>query len=45
MDKTIICVGREYDSGGREIGKKLAEKLHIPCYDKLLLNQEGSCNE
>lgn len=37
MDKTIICIGREYGSGGREIGEKLAERLHIPCYDKLLL--------
>ena len=39
MDKTIICIGREYGSGGREIGEKLAAKLQIPCYDKLLLKQ------
>ena len=37
MKNTIICIGREYGSGGREIGEKLAERLHIPCYDKLLL--------
>ena len=39
MDKTIICIGREYGSGGREIGEKLANKLNIPYYDKLLLKQ------
>ena len=37
MNNKIICIGREYGSGGREIGEKLAEKLHIPCYDKMLL--------
>lgn len=38
-EKKIICIGREYGSGGREIGEKLAEKLGIPCYDKVLLKQ------
>ncbi len=31
--KTIITIGREYGSGGKEIGKKLSEKLGIPFYD------------
>lgn len=35
--KTIITIGRQYGSGGREIGKKVAEKLGIPFYDKELL--------
>lgn len=34
---TIITIGRQCGSGGREIGKKLAEKLGVPFYDKELL--------
>ena len=33
----IICIGREFGSGGREIGKKLAEQLNVPFYDKELI--------
>ena len=33
----IITIGREYGSGGLEIGQKLAEKLGIKCYDKELI--------
>ena len=39
MKKTVICVGRQYGSGGREIGEKLARELGIPCYDKLLIKK------
>lgn len=39
MKNTIICIGREYGSGGREIGEKLAKSLGIPYYDKLLLQE------
>ena len=39
MKKDIICIGREYGSGGREIGEKLARQLGIPCYDKLLIKK------
>lgn len=39
MKKMIICVGRQYGSGGREIGEKLARELEIPCYDKLLIKK------
>ena len=34
---TIITISRQYGSGGREIGKKLAEKRNIPFYDKELI--------
>lgn len=47
--KTIITIGRQYGSGGREIGKKLAEKLGIPYFDKELLarvaQESGFCEE
>lgn len=33
----VITIGREFGSGGREIGRILAEKLNIKCYDKELL--------
>lgn len=45
----IITIGRECGSGGRHIGKKLAEELGIKCYDKELLDQaakkSGLCRE
>ncbi len=34
---TIITIGRQFGSGGHEIGRLLAEKLEIPCYDKELI--------
>lgn len=39
MKNTIICIGRQYGSGGREIGETLARELGIPCYDKLLIKK------
>ena len=48
-DKQIITIGRQLGSGGREIGKKLSEKLGIPFYDKELLEmaskESGICQE
>lgn len=35
--KIIITFGRQYGSGGRRIGKMVAEELGIPFYDKGLL--------
>lgn len=35
----IITIGREYGSGGHEIGRKLAERRNIPCYDKEILTE------
>lgn len=37
--QNIICIGRQYGSGGREIGEKLSKTLGIPCYDKLLIKK------
>lgn len=37
MDNIYIAIGREFGSGGREIGKKVARALDIPYYDKELL--------
>ena len=34
---TIITIARQYGSGGREVGKKLAESLGIRCYDRDLI--------
>ena len=34
---TIICISREFGSGGREIGQQLSKKLGIPFYDKEIL--------
>lgn len=36
--KYIITIGRQFGSGGREIGKALAESLGIPFYDKELIS-------
>lgn len=34
----IITIGRQFGSGGREIGEALAKKLGIPFYDKELIS-------
>ena len=39
MEKRIITISREFGSGGRTIGRLLAEKLGIPFYDKELVDQ------
>ncbi len=47
--KSIITIGRQYGSAGREIGEKLAADLGIKCYDKELLDRaakdSGLCKE
>ena len=35
----IITIGREFGSGGRQIGKRLADMLHIPFYDRELIEE------
>lgn len=35
----IITISREFGSGGRTIGRQVAEKLGIPCYDAELLDK------
>lgn len=39
MKNRIITISRQFGSGGRTIGKKVAEKLGIPCYDQELLDK------
>ncbi|WP_305151180.1 AAA family ATPase [uncultured Dubosiella sp.] len=40
MDKKIVVtISREYGSYGREIGRRLAQRLHIAYYDKEILEQ------
>lgn len=34
----IITIGRQFGSGGREIGQKLAERVSIPLYDRRLVS-------
>lgn len=41
MDKKIITIGRQYGSGGREIGEKLAKMLGIAYYDTLHLEKSA----
>ena len=47
--KTVITIGRQFGSGGKEIGEKLAKELGIRCYDKELLavaaKESGLCKE
>lgn len=46
---TIITIGRQFGSAGREIGEKLAAHYGIKCYDKELLTraakESGFCEE
>ncbi|MBE5951307.1 MAG: cytidylate kinase-like family protein [Lachnospiraceae bacterium] len=37
--KKVITISRQYGSGGREIGAKLAEKFGIPFYDNELITR------
>ncbi len=34
----IITISREFGSGGRELGKRLADALGIPCYDHEIID-------
>ena len=40
--KIIITIARQYGSGGREIGEKVAELLNIPLFDKQLITDAAS---
>ena len=48
-DRIILTIGRQFGSGGREIGKKLAKALGIGYYDKELIavaaRESGLCTE
>lgn len=39
MSNRVITISREFGSGGRTIGRKVAEKLGIPCYDAMLIQK------
>lgn len=39
MKNRIVTISREFGSGGRTIGKAVAEKLGIPCYDAELIEK------
>ncbi|MCR5619109.1 MAG: cytidylate kinase-like family protein [Lachnospiraceae bacterium] len=47
--KTVITIGRQFGSGGREIGEKLAKAYDIGYYDRELLaraaQESGFCEE
>lgn len=47
--KIVVTIGRQFGSGGRHIGKQLAEQLGIAYYDKELINlaskESGICGE
>ena len=36
--KVVVTIGREFGSGGREIGEKLAKRLGIAYYDRNILD-------
>ena len=38
-ENLVITIGRQFGSGGRELGKKLADRLGIKYYDKELLSE------
>ena len=46
---TVITIGRQFGSAGREIGEKVAEYFGVKCYDKELLSraakESGFCEE
>jgi cytidylate kinase len=49
MDNIVLSIGRQFGSGGGEIGKMLANELSIPYYDRELLaiaaQESGLCPE
>lgn len=49
MGNKIYTIGREFGSGGRDVGEQLAKRLGIPLYDKELLQhaakESGFCQE
>ena len=45
----VITISREFGSGGRTVGKLVADKLGIPCYDQEIIQkiaqESGYCEE
>jgi cytidylate kinase len=48
-EHTLITIGRQFGSRGKEIGQRLAERLGIECYDRRLImlasRESGLCPE
>ena len=49
MANRIITISRQFGSGGRTIGRNVADKLGIKCYDQELIikmaEQSGFCHD
>ena len=49
MNNKVIAISRQFGSGGRTIGRLVAEKLGIPCYDQELIEkiseESGLCED
>ena len=39
---TIITIGRQFGSGGHEVGKRLSDRLGIPLYDRNLIQMAAN---
>ena len=39
MKHRIIAISRQFGSGGRTVGKLVAQELGIPCYDQELIEK------
>ncbi|MBR3569803.1 MAG: cytidylate kinase-like family protein [Oscillibacter sp.] len=44
MKKYIVTISREYGAGGHSIGKRVAEELGIPIYDKDIVKQTAEAS-
>lgn len=44
MANTVITIARHYGSGGRTVGKMLAERLNIPYYDREIIARASEVN-
>ena len=42
MKNIVITIGREYGSGGHEVGKRLAERLGIKFFDEELISRAAA---
>jgi len=38
-NRFVVCIGREFGSGGKYIGEELAKRLNMKCYDNELLQK------
>ena len=47
--QTVVTLGREYGSGGHEIGRQLAQRMGVPFYDREILTRaardSGICED